>query len=129
MTQQAWEQLTQDLGKRLLALDDGDTIILQHGVHYVQCQSGVDDLHLDAVSNHHLPPERRLSGEQEERMVALGWQPPRPPGYFNYHVKVDLPLSAQDAVRVASLLVGALRDVYGVESPEQIEEKAFNAFH
>ncbi len=128
MTQQTWEELTQDLGKQLHAMVDGDTVVLEHGDYYTQCQSAVDDLHADAVSNRHLPPESRLSAAQEERLVAMGWQPPRPPGYHNFHIKQKLPFSLQDAVHLASLMVGALRDVYGVDSPDQIAQRAFNAF-
>lgn len=128
MTQQAWEQLTQDLGKRLWTLDDGDTIIWCHGVYYVQCQLATDELEIDAVANHHLPAGSRLSAEQEARMTAMGWQPPRPPGTFNYYARLAMPFSREDSARFAAMIVGALRDVYGLDSPDHLQEKAFNAF-
>ncbi len=128
MTQQEWERLAQELGDRLVDLEEGDTIILRRGVYYTQCQMADELLHADAVSNHHLPADSQISSEQEEKLRTLGWLPPDPPSFFNFYVQQEQPFGLKEGVHVAELMLGALREVYGVAEVDQIEEKAFNAF-
>lgn len=129
VTSPSWQELTQTLGARLPRLDDGDSLILEHGDFYAQCQMAEDWLHADVVSNHHLPPEHQLSAEQEERLRAMGWLPPDPPGNFNWHVKVPVPMSDDDGARVAEMMVGALRDVFGIDRADLLKGRAFNALY
>ncbi len=75
MPRMAWEQLALELGDRLVDLDEGDTIILRHGIYYTQCQLADELLDVNAVSNHHLTPESRLSPDQEQKLQSLGWLP------------------------------------------------------
>ncbi len=129
MTETSWQDYMQELAARLLRLDDGDTIILRHGKYYSQCQMAEDWLHVDAVSNHHLPQDQQLSAEQEEQLLAMGWLPPDPPNYFNWYVEPEAPLSAQDGARLAEMMVRALRDVYGIDRVDLLEKKEFNALY
>ena len=132
MTSPTWQELTRTVAERLTRLDDGDVLSLQHGDFYTQCQMAEVWLHAEAVSNHHLPPEHQLSAEQEERLLADGWLPPDPPNNTNWHVKVPvlapMPLSDDEGARLAQMMVGALRDVFQIDSPDLVQGKAFNAF-
>jgi hypothetical protein len=133
MTSPTWEELTRTLAERLTRLDDGDVLSLRHGDYYTQCQMAEKWLDADVVSNHHLPPEHHLSAEQEERLRADGWLPPDPPNNFNWHVTVPvlapMPLTDDDGLRLATMMVGALRDVFKIESPDLVQGKAFNALY
>jgi hypothetical protein len=128
VSEQSWEQFTQSLAARLPRLSDGDTIILFAKPFYAQLQQGPDWIQVEAASNNSLPPDRRLSGDQEQRLRDLGWQDPNPPLEANFHVRDGWPLSGRDATRLSAMIVTALRDVFGIEDAGQVEEKAFNAF-
>ena len=126
VTEASWEQLTGSLAARLPRLRDGDTIILRSGPFFTQLGQGPDFLRVEAASSETLPADARLTAEQEQRLRELGWQPPDPPLDPNWLVEQRWPLSGATATRLASMIVGALRDVYGLDAA-RIEEKAFNA--
>jgi hypothetical protein len=132
-TTRSWPEFTRTLGATLPFLDDGDTLIFSYEGSYAQCQMAEVWLHAEVVSNHHLPPEHQLSAEQEEQLRAMGWLPPDPPGNFNWHVKVPvpfpMPMSDDEAVRLAEMMVSALRDVYGIDRVDLLEEREFNALY
>lgn len=128
MAYQSWEQLTLELAARLPRLTNGDTIRLADEPYFSMLQQAPDFLVVHTASNHTLPPERQLTAEQEQQLRALGWEPPDVPGDPNFWVHADWPLSGAEALRVAGMMVGALRDVHGVDRVERIEEEAFNAF-
>jgi hypothetical protein len=118
--------LTQDLGRRLPLLEEGDIVILQSGDHYTQVHRDTDELIAEAVSNNHLPPHHQLSAAQEEQLLALGWARPVPPATYNWRIEQDAPFSTSEGIHVAERIVGALRDVYGIASPDAIAQKTDN---
>lgn len=128
MAYQTWEQLTQELAARLPRLIDGDTIRLADEPYFAMLQQAPEFLRLETASSHTLPPDRRLTAGQEQQLRALGWQQPDVPGDPNFWVELDWPLSGAQALQAAAMMVGALRDVYGLDRVDRIEEKAFNAF-
>ena len=128
MSEQSWEQFTESLAARLPRLRDGDTIILSSGPFYAQLQQGPDWIQVEASSNESLPPDHRLSGEQEQRLREQGFQDPSPPLESNFHIQQGWPLSGHAATQLSAMIVTALRDVYGIEDAGHVQEKAFNAF-
>ena len=128
MAYQSWDELTQTLAARLPRLAEGDIVRLAHEPYFTMLQQTPDFLRADAASRHTLPPEDALSAGQEARLRALGWEPADPPGAMNWWIRAQWPLSGTAALRIAEMMVGALRDVYGIDSAELIEEEAFNAF-
>lgn len=69
----------------------------------------------EAVSNQFLPPGRRLSPEQDQRMRTLGWSPPgqgEAGGSWNHARTLHTPVKVAGVSRVA---VTTLRDIYGCE--------------
>lgn len=128
MAYRSWEQLTQELAARLPRLADGDTIRLADEPYFSMLQQAPDLLRLETASSHTLPPDRRLTAEQEQRLRALGWEQPEVPGDPNFWIELDWPLSGVRALQAAGMVVGALHEVYGVPRVEAIEEQAFNAF-
>ena len=128
MAYRTWEQLTHELAARLTRLADGDTVRLAAGPYFAMLQQAPDFLRLETASAHTLPPDRQLTAGQVGQLRALGWQEPDLPGDPNFWVELDWPLSGAQAVRAAAMVVGALRDVYGLDRVDRIEEKAFNAF-
>ncbi len=128
MAYQTWEQLTQQLAARLPRLVNGDAIRLADEPFFAMLQQAPDFVRLETASNHTLPADRQLTAAQEQQLAALGWQQPEVPGDPNFWVELDWPLSGAQALQAAAMMVGALRDVYGIDRADRIEEKAFNAF-
>jgi hypothetical protein len=119
--------MTESLATRLLRMRDGDTVSLRSGPYYAQVAQYPAAIRIEAVFNGHLPADAQLSAEQVQRLHDLGWRPPDDPSDVNWMVTEDWPLSGRTAKALASLMVGALRDVYGLDI-DQVEERAFNAF-
>src|SRR5262249_17729711 len=106
MSDAAWAELTTKLSSVILAFVRGDTLILRKDrQRYVQVAHVVDAVHAEAVSNEFLPPQQRLSTEQEQRLTELGWLPPEPPRKLNYYHEISVPASGAEAQRLARLLV------------------------
>ncbi|OJF15814.1 hypothetical protein BG844_02595 [Couchioplanes caeruleus subsp. caeruleus] len=118
--------MTQDLGRRLPLLPVGDIVILQSGAHYTQVHRDTDELDVEAVSNHHLPAHQQLSAAQQEQLAAAGWTRPAPPATYNWWIRQPAPFSTRDGLRLAERMVAALRDVYGIVSPDTLVEQTDN---
>lgn len=129
----AWEEFETLLSDRIGELEADDQLLLElagredldGAAPYVQigawnAREGVA-LRCEAVSNHFLHARWRLTEEQQQALVDLGFDPPTggpdseeaggSPNFF-----VDL-LHDGVADAVAAMAVGALRDVYGVPHP------------
>lgn len=106
---QTWEQLSQELAARLTRLVDGDTIRLADEPYSSTLQQAPEFLRLETASNHTLPPDRRLTAEQEQQLRGLGWEPPEVPGSPNFWIRVGWPLSGAEALRAAGMMVGVRR--------------------
>jgi hypothetical protein len=128
MTASSWEQLTAELAARLPRLATDDVISLKSEDRYTQLIQLHDGLALEAVSNRFLPPESRLSPEQEQQLQHKGWQPPKPPFQLNWWYDANQwPLHSRDADRIAELMVSTLREVYRIADAGDVVEHSFNA--
>lgn len=129
MSASSWEKLTGQLAARLPGLEVDDVVILAaSGNRYTEVAQLKNGLALDAVSNSFLPPEGRLTGEQEQELQNKGWQAPERPFRQNWwHEVHKWPLHSRDAAAIAELMVSTLRDVYRVADASDIEVRAFNS--
>jgi hypothetical protein len=121
-----WSRFIDLLSARFQDLAPGDTVILSRGRHFVQLAHVVDEVHAEAVGDAGLPPDQRLTDDQQRRLAELGWHPPAPPGYVNYWHRILAPPAPSDSRRLATLFADTLREVYGVESPEALDIEAWN---
>jgi hypothetical protein len=126
VTEDPWGRFVDRLTIRFQDLARGDTVILSRGVHHVQLTCLVDVVHAEAVSDAGLPPDQQLTVRQKDALTSLGWRPPTPVGDVNYWYEILAPPAPSDSQRLAGLFVGTLRDVYGVESPGELEVEAWN---
>ncbi|KUL25807.1 TY-Chap domain-containing protein [Actinoplanes awajinensis] len=127
MSAASWEDLTARLRARLPGLQTMEVISLKAaGNRYTQLIQRPTGLTLEATANEFLPPDGRLTPEQEKRLRDKGWLPPDPPGRNNWWYDIDrLPLSDVDTARVVDLMVCTLRDVYLVAGPADVTERSF----
>jgi hypothetical protein len=133
---QPWRQLTQDLGRALGDLKDGQYLIVSIRGTNRFVQFAGEEAHgmlAEAVSNHYLPRGERLDDAAHHRLLQLGWwAPTHEPeesgprawgGSPNYFLRMERPV---DHGMLASLAVGALVSVYGAKDLRQLEYKAFS---
>lgn len=129
-TEAAWRRFRGRLADHVAAMTDKDVLVVEcesvldeedddpdgaGAVPYVQLLAfGDDRVRAEAVSNHYLHPELALTREQQEQMLALGWEEPGDePGTENYGVVCE----RREADRVAVLLVRTLHEVFAVPHP------------
>ncbi|MGH3097094.1 MAG: suppressor of fused domain protein [Streptosporangiales bacterium] len=118
--QDPWNSVLDGAQQRLARLVETDGyLVVEEAVtgYYVQFASSRwrGTLVCEAVSNQFLPPGRRLSAEQEQRMRALGWSPPgqgEASGSWNHARTLRTPVKVAGVARVA---VTTLRDIYGCD--------------
>jgi hypothetical protein len=138
-TEAEWARFAEDLAACLSALEEDEFLILSYkrSNYYVQfAGQGRFGMRVEAASNTYIvPPEARLSIEDQAVMIRLGWQlptelppeetglPPNPDGSPNYFLDVAYPL---DFWQVAELAVATFRRVYHVAHPGMLQYKAFN---
>ena len=103
---------------------------LAHAAPYVQLTVADGVVRSEAVSNHHLDPRFRLDAGRVKALAELGWEAPGSPGgpdgpdgSRNHWRDDELP---EDAGTLARLLVGTLRDVYGVPAPCFLQASGFD---
>jgi len=92
-------------------------------------QGGLLGFRAEAAGNHWLPPGHGLDADQEERLVALGWQRPGPASQGrNWIREWQEPVPFAEA---ASVAVATLREVYGALTPDELRYRSggFPAHH
>jgi hypothetical protein len=128
----AWMEFRQRLSGRLAMMTGHDVFGLEVEVGaesgelsgaspYLQFAAwGEGMIRAEAVSNGYLDQRYRLTPDRESRLVELGWQAPtcaepEEPDEGSANFWVDLPTA--EAGRLATMAVGALREVYGCAHP------------
>jgi hypothetical protein len=126
-----WEEFGGQLATVLAEIVDGDQLIISAdqppGV-YVQAAQDDAELTIEAVADHHLPPESRAGAAGAERLRALGWNEPEDE-FENWADAVDWPAPTADYARAADMMVATLRDVYSVPDPTVLTYRAWNHEH
>ena len=87
-------------------------------------QGGSAGLLAEAVSNAYLAGVRALSPSQEERLGDRGWQWPPPRAKVNVNFSRQWPMPAPFE-EVAYLAIQTLREVYGIDSANQLTYRRF----
>jgi hypothetical protein len=117
-TTQAWAEFTGRLAEVISMIDESADLTIRsftasEDPPYVRlsCPARLA-IRAEAAANPNLGPSYQLSAEQESALQQAGWRPPDDEcSDFSCDFSQD---AAED---VADLVVGALRDVYGVQHP------------
>ncbi|MFD0902994.1 SseB family protein, partial [Actinomadura sediminis] len=132
-----WNDFAKRLTLELSRLPVGSFIIVQapSGMPYVQAMRGDEGVDAEAVGSAFLP--RPLGHLQERRLRSLGWEPPDDARRRNWwdHFDVREPgrrdrdgRAAAERLEACAMLagrmVGAFRDVYGIDSPLELVYQA-----
>ncbi|MEV5830025.1 SseB family protein [Spirillospora sp. NPDC052242] len=132
-----WNDFAKRLTLELSRLPVGSFIIVQapSGMPYVQAMRGDQGMDAEAVGSAFLP--RPLGHLQERRLRSLGWEPPDDARRRNWwdHFDVRDPgrrdrdgraaaERLESCAMLAGRMVGAFRDVYGIESPLELVYQA-----
>ncbi|MBT2210996.1 SseB family protein [Actinomadura sp. NEAU-AAG7] len=127
-----WNDFAKRLTLELSRLPVGSFLIVQDasGLPYVQAMRSEGALDAEAVGNAFLSPP--LAPHQERRLSTLGWEPPDGDERRNWWRRRPLRDRASRAsgenlescALLAGLMVGAFRDVYGVDSPRGLVYQA-----
>ncbi len=127
-TEAAWVGFRGRLADHIATMDDDDVLLVgfsgavdddegegQGSAPYLQlCAFGDDLVQVEAASNHHLADVCRLSVDDEETLVSLGWEEPsEEDGWENFNATYE----RRCADEVAVLLLATLRTVYAVPHP------------
>lgn len=140
-TAEQWAEFEHALAAFVEVLDTGQFLIIEtrppgtgRGTSpYVQLAVHDGGVYAEAVSNHFLSAHDRLDPRERRRLLVLGWTAPRrtphesnvsstTDGSTNYSRDYAEPI---DATSIASDLVAALREVYAVHRPRDLEYNAF----
>jgi hypothetical protein len=79
----------------------------------------------EAVSNFYLQGEDGWTPEQESRLLALGWEPPKPPKRTNW-IRVEYTTSPP-ADEVATLASTTLREMFRLGADDEVFVKLFSS--
>ncbi|WP_299050199.1 hypothetical protein [uncultured Nocardioides sp.] len=119
----AWAAFRRRLGDRLAALEQEESLAVvvrsaedddEGAAPYCQAMAwGGRGLTVEAVSDTFLAAEHRVGPEGAERLRVLGFHPPSGEESPNHHLTVD----QREADRAAWMVVGAVREVFGVLHP------------
>jgi hypothetical protein len=133
-----WNDLARRLAAELVRLPVDAYVIVQGpgGFPYVQAMRFPNGLTGEAVSDAFLSEPQRLDLARIQRMISLGWREPgeQPGGQrrVNWWHDLVIPADLGQATReqlaecdhLAVRMIAALRDVYGVRSPSDLEYRA-----
>lgn len=132
--EKSWRELSVALAACLRDLDEDDYIIISHkfsGAFVQFVSQGAYGMRFEAVSNAYLPPQNQLAPEDQQRLLALGWQAPTyvqkegvqepSDGSPNYYVDAEPPVAYLD---VAQSAIQGLRLAYHVRHPGELQYKA-----
>ncbi|WP_242676644.1 hypothetical protein [Rhodococcus sp. ABRD24] len=141
--QRAWARYRSHLADRIAAIGPEDQLILESTyesddidgrVPFVQCQStvGTDGIvvRCEIPDDLLLPPHRRLTGADAERLVELGWtRPARDPLGAGPDVDDGPAFFVEQAPRwadrLAAMAVSVFRDTWGVPHPAFLDTQSF----
>ncbi|WP_030167156.1 SseB family protein [Spirillospora albida] len=131
-----WNDFAKRLTLELSRLPVRSFLIVQgpSGLPYVQAMRSEGLLDAEAVGSAFLP--RPLAPRQERRLRSIGWEPPDEEERQNWWRRFPLrdrgghraaAEHLEAAALLAGLMVGAFRDVYGMDSPLELVYQASQA--
>ena len=96
---------------------------------YVQFVQEHDKVIVEVVANCFLENAERASVAGEQAICAAGWSRPQDSNTDNWSYWLSWPAYSQDYQKLAEMVVKALRDGYGIESPASWRYRAWNNVH
>jgi hypothetical protein len=122
----SWNDFTAALGRDLAGMRAKDVRIFDCGARYVQVMAGPPVTALETVSNTYLPPDQRLTADEEQTLRRLGWGEPQESGWQrNWRLEYPWPLNASQAAEVARVLTDAIRAVLPAAGPGDLKTDSF----
>ncbi|MCP2343620.1 TY-Chap domain-containing protein [Actinomadura rupiterrae] len=125
-----WETFAAALAGDLAELPEGALVVISEregGGRFTQCMQEEDALTAYVCDNVFLKPEDRASAEGERIIADAGWKPRDPAmGDENWSYVLPCPAPAEDYRNLTDMIVTALRDGYGIPSPEGWTYSAWN---
>lgn len=120
-----WNDFAQRLARELMSLPE-DAFLIAYapgGQPFVQARRTGGTLTAEAVSNQYLPDRLRLGPDAEQHLAGLGWTAPDGPHRPHWwrDLTVGGPQAAGECARVAAMMTSALRDVYGLPTPDTLD--------
>lgn len=121
-----WDDFSERLARTIRDLPERVYLIVEELASrtYVQFAADADRVDAECVSNLNRTLTRPADAQGEALLVGAGWSPHRP-GEANWWRTLDLPATLAQARTVADMSVLALRDVYGVASPDSLSYTAW----
>lgn len=121
-----WDDFAERLARTIRDLPERVYLIVEElsSRTYVQFAADADRVDAECVSNLNRTLTRPADAQGEARLVEAGWSPHRS-GEMNWWTSLDLPATLAHARTVADMSVLALRDVYGVASPDSLSYTAW----
>jgi hypothetical protein len=124
----SWDDFELRVASVLSGIVDGGRLIISAtnpaGV-YVQAGQEDGDLVIEAVADRYLPPESRVGAVGAAQLRALGWGDSQEE-WENWTYHIGWPALTSEYRKGAEMLVGALRDVFGVPDPGFLAYRAWN---
>lgn len=96
----------------ILIFDDERNYYIQLAAGHDETPDGRDPLSLyaEAVGNEVLPTSSQLSEDQQSKLLALGWKPPRhSPNYYRSWISK----SDSDRMSISEQILNTMQQVYG----------------
>ncbi|MFD0692097.1 TY-Chap domain-containing protein [Actinomadura fibrosa] len=123
-----WETFADALAEDMATLAAGALVVISEpgeSGRYVQFAQDDDQLDVDVVGNAFLDDSSRASVEGEQKISLAGWTAPNAE-YENWTLQLGWPASHVEYRALTEKMVVALRDGYGIASPETWRYRAWN---
>lgn len=124
----SWEEFAGQLRTVLAELVEGGRLIIsasQPSGVYVQAAQDEADLVVEAVADRYLPSDSAIGASGSRRLHDLGWDEPEDE-YENWAHEIAWPATTSEYQQAATMMVAALRDVYGVPGTDALTYTAWN---
>ncbi|MCP2343619.1 TY-Chap domain-containing protein [Actinomadura rupiterrae] len=125
-----WQTFAAELADDLAGLPAGALLVITEradGGRFTQFAQDDDGLVAYVSDNTYLAPADQASPEARRTIEAAGWNPPEPrQGHEDWWYRLPWPSSSAAYHRLTDMIVTALRDGYGIPSPEGWHYRAWN---
>lgn len=122
-----WDEFAAALAEQLSAFEESTVLVLVEADRpdgpYVQMWQNPDYLWVEASSSRVLGAALGVPADVEHSLADRGWTPPE--GRDNWRRGLAWPATPEAYLDYAGEVVAAWRDVFGVESPDQLRYRGF----
>lgn len=124
----AWSEFAEGLTETLATLPAGAVVViaepgpLSEPVRFAQFCWYDKGIHAELSGG----PLARVSTDKTRIIADAGWRSPGPDDDENWWTRLPWPAPSGDYRRLASMIVTALRDAFGIANPCDLEYRAWN---